>query len=96
LSVWWHKVFGEPPPLEHGALSGEVERAELAPDRQALIDELTRRQHDQANEITAETGQAYVTSRRDAQAEADGIALRRERLFWERHGGHHPGRHHRG
>jgi hypothetical protein len=72
-------------------MSGETERAELAPDRQAVIDDLTRRQHEQANEITAETGQAYVTSR--TQAEADGIALRHEREFWEHH---HPGRHRRG
>lgn len=86
LSEWWHRVFGEPTPLEHGSLSTEAERAQLPPDRQAIIDDLTRRQHEQANEITAETGQRYITSRRPhEQAEADGVALRRERVFWERH-----------
>jgi hypothetical protein len=46
---------------------------------------LTQRQHQQANEITAETGDQYITARR---AQLDGLALRREREFWTRSGGH--------
>lgn len=61
--------------------------AQIPPERQAVIDELTARQHRQANEITAETGQRYITSRRDRMAEADGVAVRREVEFWARHGG---------
>lgn len=89
LSEWWHRVFGEPTPLEHGSLSTEIENAKIAPDRQAIIDDLARRQHAQAEEITVETGHRYITSRRDAQAVADGVSLRREREFWER-AGHRP------
>lgn len=83
LTDWWRRVFGEPAPLEHSSMSHEAQAAQIPPDRQAVIDDLTRRQHDQANEITAETGHRYITKRR---SEADGEAIRRERQFWERQG----------
>lgn len=71
-------------------MSNEVESAQIPADRQRIIDELTRRQHAQANEITSETGQRYITSpRAHEQAEADGVALRRETEFWRQHGRDH-------
>ena len=84
LAAWWRRVFGEPPPLEHSSMRESQRSVELPPERQAIIDDLTRRQHAQANEITAETGQAYIT--RATRARQDGEAIRRERQTWERWG----------
>ena len=80
LTTWWRRVFGEPAPLEHASMDRQA--VELSPDRQAMIDALSRRQHDQANKITAATGQAYITRRR----QEDGAAIHREAEFWERAG----------
>jgi hypothetical protein len=74
LARWWRRVFGEPAPLEYSAQVKHAHAAELSPERQAVIDDLTRRQHAQANTITAETGKAYVTRQR-VKRMADQVAV---------------------
>lgn len=73
LVTWWRRVFGEPAPLEFSAMKEEERAVEIPPDRQAVIDALAARQHDQANEITVETGRAYITDRKRQRAEAAAV-----------------------
>ena len=82
LTRWWRRVFGEPAPLEYSAQAQHAETARIPPERQAAIDELTRRQHEQANEITAETGHAYITRHRVKRL-ADQVAVLRRELTKE-------------
>lgn len=59
LAAWWRRVFHEPAPLEYSA-PADLRDTELSADRQAIIDTLSERQHQQANTITAETGKEYI------------------------------------
>jgi hypothetical protein len=64
--------------MEYSSQASDAQTSDIAPERQAIIDDLTRRQHAQADEITAITGREYITQRRLKRLDDQVAVLQRD------------------